>query len=69
MGLVVDAVSEVLEIASSDIEPPPAFGSKIRTDFIAGMGRMGSQFVVLLNVEQILSLDEVSVLANLAANS
>jgi len=66
MGLVVDAVSEVLEIPSADIEPPPAFGSRIRTDFIAGMGKVNSKFVVLLNVDQILSLDEVTVLAGLS---
>lgn len=65
IGLMVDAVSEVLEIATQDIEPPPAFGSNIRTDFIHGMGKIKNNFVVLLNVEQILSLDEVSVLANL----
>ncbi|MEQ4617771.1 MAG: chemotaxis protein CheW [Corticimicrobacter sp.] len=65
MGLVVDAVSEVLEIPSVDIEPPPAFGSRIRTDFIAGMGKVNSKFVVLLNVDQILSLDEITVLSGL----
>jgi len=63
MGIVVDAVSEVLEIAPGDIEPPPAFGTRIRTDFISGMGKVGGRFVVLLDVERILSLDEVAVIA------
>ena len=63
IGLVVDAVSEVLEIPESDIEPPPEFGARIRTDFIHGMGKVNDQFVVMLNVERILSLDEISVAA------
>ena len=63
MGIVVDAVSEVLEIAPADIEPPPTFGTRIRTDFISGMGKVGGRFVVLLDVERILSLDEVAVIA------
>ncbi|WP_374324745.1 chemotaxis protein CheW [Azonexus sp.] len=63
MGIVVDAVSEVLEIAPADIEPPPAFGTRIRTDFISGMGKVGGRFVVLLDVERILSLDEVAVIS------
>ena len=63
MGIVVDAVSEVLEIPSPDIEPPPAFGSRIRTDFISGMGKVNGNFVVLLDVDRVLSLDEVAILS------
>lgn len=63
MGIVVDAVSEVLEIPPADIEPPPAFGSHIRSDFISGMGKINGRFVVILDVDRILSLDEVAVLA------
>lgn len=63
MGIVVDAVSEVLEIAAGEIEPPPAFGTRIRTDFISGMGKVNGRFVVILDVGRILSLDEVAVIA------
>jgi len=63
MGIVVDAVSEVLEIPASDIEPPPEFGTHIRTDFISGMGKINGKFVVLLDVNKVLSLDEVAVIA------
>lgn len=66
MGVVVDAVSEVLEIPSPDIEPPPEFGSRIRIDFIIGMGKVGGRFVVILNPNQVLSVDEIAVVANLA---
>lgn len=61
MGIVVDAVSEVLEIPPSEIEPPPAFGARIRIDFIKGMGKIAGKFVVILDVNRILSLDEVAV--------
>lgn len=63
MGLVVDAVSEVLEIPPQDIEPPPEFGARIRIDFISGMGKINGNFVVLLDVARVLSVDEVSVAA------
>ena len=65
MGIVVDAVSEVLDIPASDIEPPPEFGARIRTDFISGMGKINGKFVVLLDVNRILSIDEVAVVAAL----
>ena len=65
MGVVGDAVSEVLEIPSGDIEPPPEFGAHIRIDFISGMAKVNGKFVVLLDVDRILSLDEVAVLASL----
>ena len=63
MGIVVDAVSEVLEIPPSEIEPPPAFGARIRIDFIRGMGKIAGRFVVILDVNRILSIDEVAVVA------
>ena len=61
MGLVVDSVSEVLEIPDSDIEPPPEFGSGIRSDFIHGMGKVNGRFVVILDVDRVLTVDEVAV--------
>jgi len=65
MGIVVDAVSEVLEIPAADIEPPPEFGAKIRIDFISGMGKVNGKFVVILGVDKVLSLREVAVVAAL----
>ena len=63
IGVVVDAVNEVLDIPASDIEPPPAFGSGIRTDFILGMGKVHSKFVILLNVSHVLAFDELASLS------
>lgn len=63
LGTVVDAVSAVLEIEGADIEPPPSFGTRIRTDFIAGMAKVNGRFVILLDVERVLSMDEMAALA------
>ena len=66
MGLMVDAVNEVLDIAPADIEPPPAFGARIRTDFLQGVGKVRGKFVILLNVDHVLSLDDLGTLADAA---
>ena len=50
VGVMVDAVDAVLQIPAADIEPPPAFGTGIRAEFIAGMGRVNGRFVILLDV-------------------
>ena len=64
IGVVVDAVSEVLEIPSEEIEPAPAFGAKIRADFIEGMGKVNGKFVIILNVNKVLSVDELEMLSS-----
>ncbi|EKE17766.1 MAG: positive regulator of CheA protein activity, partial [uncultured bacterium] len=70
IGVMVDAVSEVLEIAQAEIEPPPSFGAKIRTDFISGMGKVNGKFVILLDVARVLSVEEIAMLTHVSeANS
>ncbi|MDX9707065.1 MAG: chemotaxis protein CheW [Azospira sp.] len=69
IGIMVDAVSEVLEIQASDIEPPPSFGARIRADFIAGMGKVAGKFVIILEIQKVLSVDEMAVLADLGQGS
>lgn len=66
IGIMVDAVSEVLEIPSSEIEPPPAFGAKIRADFIAGMGKVNNKFVIILEIQKVLSVDEMAMLVDMS---
>ncbi len=60
VGLLVDAVSAVLEIPASEVEPAPSFGAKIRADFISGMAKVNGQFVITLNVDRVLSVDEMA---------
>jgi purine-binding chemotaxis protein CheW len=62
IGVLVDAVSEVLAIAAADIEPPPSFGANIRADFISGMGKVNGKFVIILNADRVLSLEEMALL-------
>jgi purine-binding chemotaxis protein CheW len=66
VGVVVDAVSEVLEIPAGEIEPAPGFGARIRADFIAGMGKVDGRFVILLDVDRVLSVDEMTALGQVA---
>lgn len=62
VGVMVDAVNEVLDIEPTNIEETPNFGLNIRTDFISGMGKVAEKFVVLLNINKVLSVDELSLL-------
>jgi len=62
IGIMVDAVSEVLDIPGSEIEPPPSFGAKIRADFIFGMGKVAGKFVIILNINKVLSVEEIAML-------
>jgi purine-binding chemotaxis protein CheW len=59
IGIMVDAVNEVVEINGSEIEPPPSFGAKIRPDFISGMAKHNGRFIIVLNLEQVLSMQEM----------
>jgi purine-binding chemotaxis protein CheW len=58
-GVLVDAVNEVLDIASDDIEPPPDVGARERSDFICGVGKVKGKFVLLLDADRALSLDDI----------
>lgn len=67
IGALVDAVNQVLEIPSSEIEPAPNFGTKLRRDFIRGMGKLNGKFVVLLDAERVLTFEEAEALQELSA--
>ena len=69
MGVVVDAVNAVLEIAGADVAAAPAFGARIRSDFIEGMGKVNGKFVILLNVHQVLSPSEIGAMAALSQDA
>jgi purine-binding chemotaxis protein CheW len=69
IGIMVDAVSEVLEIGVAEIEPPPSFGARIRADFIAGMGKVNQKFVIILQIDRVLSVDEMALLADVGPGS
>jgi len=60
LGLMVDAVSEVVDLADDAIEPPPNFGTSVRRDFIRGLGKLGARFVILLEPEKAFDMDEMA---------
>jgi len=69
VGVMVDAVNAVLEISAQEIEPPPSFGANIRADFISGMGKINGKFVIILNIQSVLSVDEMATLSGLEPGS
>ena len=63
VGVIVENVSEVLELAPSEIEPAPSFGGDIRSEFLSGVGKIGTRFVILLDVNHVLTTDELTALS------
>ena len=63
VGVMVDAVNAVLKIPATEIEHAPSFGSNIRADFIAGMGKIKGKFVIILDIQYVLSMDDMATLA------
>ena len=59
MGLIVDEVSEVLDITENQLEPPPSFGTSVDTMFIQGMGKVGDKVIILLDVDRALVGDGI----------
>ena len=59
MGIIVDSVSEVLNVSASQIEPSPEFGFNISTEFILGMGKVDKRVIILLDADRILSTGEL----------
>lgn len=66
LGLMVDAVSEVVDIPAEAIEPPPAFGASVRREFIRGIGKLGGRFVILLDPDRALDIDDMARLCELS---
>jgi len=66
IGIVVDAVSEVLNIKESEIEETPQFGTSLNTDYILGMAKMEGSVKILLDIDKVLSQQEVTQLENVS---
>jgi len=60
VGALADAVREVMAIFSDQIEPPPRLGTRLKTEFINGMGKVDEQFMILLNIDKIFNSDELA---------
>src|SRR5574337_946200 len=59
MGVLADAVSQVMDLTPADIEAPPAFGTRVKVDYLQGMGKVGKRFVLLLDADKVLSAPEL----------
>lgn len=62
LGLMVDAVSEVIDIADTNIEPTPTFGTSIAREFIRGLGRVDKDFIAIIDTDKALSIDDMTAL-------
>lgn len=66
MGAMADAVQEVLDLEPDQIEPAPRLGTKMNTEFIKGMGKHNDQFIIILDINRVLSTDDLVALAGVA---
>jgi purine-binding chemotaxis protein CheW len=67
LGILVDAVDEVLAVERSRIEAKPSFGTRIRSDFVDGLLNLEKRFVVTLDIQRILSIEELASLADMGS--
>jgi len=65
VGAQADAVREVLEINLDQIEPPPRLGTKLKTEYIRGMGKVDEQFMILLDIDRVFSSDELALVQDI----
>jgi len=63
LGLLVDGVEEVLELGEESIEPPPRFGTSINARFMRGIGKQEEKFIIILDIQEVFSDDELSDIA------
>ncbi|NDY57086.1 chemotaxis protein CheW [Desulfovibrio sulfodismutans] len=64
LGALADSVQEVYEMESSQIEPPPRMGTRIKAEFITGMGKSGDRFIVILDINKVFSAEELTLAAD-----
>ena len=65
MGVMADAVNQVIDLSSADIEETPSFGTQVAVEYIRGMGKVGKKFVLILDIEKVLSAEELLAAASL----
>jgi purine-binding chemotaxis protein CheW len=67
MGVIADAVNQVIDLTPKDIEEPPAFGTRVRLEYLFGMGKLGKKFALILNIDTVLSNTELLTVSTLKA--
>jgi len=66
IGVIVDSVSEVLNVKEADIEDTPAFGARLNTEYILGMAKTGGRVKILLDIDRVLTTEEISAMESVA---
>lgn len=66
IGVIVDSVSEVLNVKGADIEDTPAFGAKLDTEYILGMAKTGGRVKILLDIDRVLNSEELNMVEKAA---
>jgi len=69
LGALADSVQEVIDLEPGQIEPAPRIGTRLNTAFIKGMGKRDEQFIIILDIDRIFSMDELEVFGNTVAQS
>jgi len=64
LGALVDSVQEVFEIEPQNIEPAPKIGTKLKTEFIKGMGKRDEKFIIILDIDKVFSSEELEIVQN-----
>ena len=59
MGVLADSVSQVIDLSADEIEKTPPFGTRVKTEYLLGMGVMGKKFCLILDIDKVLSADEM----------
>lgn len=66
MGVLADSVSQVVELSAGEIEPAPPFGTRVKTEYLLGMGPFGKKFCLILDIDKVLSADEILAMSDSA---
>lgn len=69
LGALVDSVREVIDLEQGHIEPPPRIGTRLRTDFIRGMGRRDEDFLIILDIDRVFSQDELEMVRDVGVEA
>jgi purine-binding chemotaxis protein CheW len=67
LGALADSVQEVIELDPARIEPSPKIGTSLRTEFIKGIGKREGEFIMILDIDRILSMDELDIVTGIGA--
>jgi purine-binding chemotaxis protein CheW len=69
LGVMADSVNQVVDFSEGDVEFPPSFGTRVKIEYLTGMGKMGKKFCLILDIDKVLSSDELLAASDAATDS